>query len=395
MPLPEQTVRELEAIDAALAGEAVDPEYADVAELALLLADSRPALPPARATALDGRFAALAAGRPKSARQARQAAPAGRPWFLRPAWGAGLAVVATLVVLVIVLPKGGGTTNSSSFSGSSSSAGASGAANASGSVHTPASAGTTKAASALGASAPAEVLTVPTPQANGRRIVQSSQLSLTAANPRIATVAQELFNVVGSEQGIVKHSQVSTGTAGYASFTLSIPTANLSATLARLAQLRYAKVASSSASTTDVNTQYLDDQRRLADAKALRSSLLIQLQAAVSTAAIDSLDTQIKDAESTITKDESVVNGLQGRISYSAVSVTISAAGVVAPARKSSGGFTLRRSAHDALDVLKVAAGVALIVLAILVPLGLLAVLVAWLTFGWRRHRRERTLDAG
>jgi hypothetical protein len=223
--------------------------------------------------------------------------------------------------------------------------------------------------------------------------VQTSQLSLTAPAPRLGAVSQELFDVVGTEQGIVKHSSVSTGTGGYASFTLSIPTQNLPATLARLAQLRYATVLSSTASTTDVNSQYLDDQRKLADAKALHASLLTQLQASTTTTATDSLETQIRDVESTIGRDEAALNGLQGRISYSGVDVQINGTVAVAGASSNNGGFTLHRAAHDALDVLRVAAGVALIVLAVLIPLGVAAGLIAWLSFAARRRRRERALD--
>jgi len=41
MPLDPDMLAELEAIDATLAGEAVDPEYAELAELALLLSSER------------------------------------------------------------------------------------------------------------------------------------------------------------------------------------------------------------------------------------------------------------------------------------------------------------------------------------------------------------------
>jgi hypothetical protein len=40
-----------------------------------------------------------------------------------------------------------------------------------------------------------------------------------------------------------------------------------------------------------------------------------------------------------------------------------------------------------------VVAGVALIVLAVLLPLGLVAALVAWVAFAVRRRRREQALD--
>src|SRR5437763_8075312 len=47
----------LDAIDATLAGEPVDPEHAELAELALLLAASRPEIEPGFAGSLDERVA--------------------------------------------------------------------------------------------------------------------------------------------------------------------------------------------------------------------------------------------------------------------------------------------------------------------------------------------------
>jgi hypothetical protein len=64
----------------------------------------------------------------------------------------------------------------------------------------------------------------------------------------------------------------------------------------------------------------------------------------------------------------------------------------VTPAAHGS-SFTLGRSAHDAGRVLIVVAGVALIALAVLVPLGLAAALVAWIGLAIRRRRREHALD--
>jgi len=59
----------------------------------------------------------------------------------------------------------------------------------------------------------------------------------------------------------------------------------------------------------------------------------------------------------------------------------------------SGGGFGLRKAGHDALRVLEVSAGVALIALAVMVPIGLLAALAWWFGLTVRRRRRERALD--
>jgi hypothetical protein len=58
-----------------------------------------------------------------------------------------------------------------------------------------------------------------------------------------------------------------------------------------------------------------------------------------------------------------------------------------------SGGFTLGKAAHDAGRVVVVMAGVALIALAVLLPVALLAALAWWVAGTVTHRRRERALD--
>jgi hypothetical protein len=83
----------------------------------------------------------------------------------------------------------------------------------------------------------------------------------------------------------------------------------------------------------------------------------------------------------------------ESRITFSNVSVEIGARPQPAVAPHHSGGFTLGRAAHDAGRVLTVAAGVALIALAALVPVALVAAVVWWMVVMIRHRRRERGLD--
>jgi hypothetical protein len=145
-----------------------------------------------------------------------------------------------------------------------------------------------------------------------------------------------------------------------------------------------------------VNDQYQADVRRLADARALRTSLLKQLENAVTQGQIDSLTTQIHDAETAISSDEATLRSLNQQIAYSQVTVTING-GVVSPVPLSSGGsgsgFTFGKAVHDAGRVLTVAAGVVLIGLAALLPLLLIGALAWWVAATFRRRRREHALD--
>jgi hypothetical protein len=241
------------------------------------------------------------------------------------------------------------------------------------------------------------VIAAPAPIPNGRRQVQSAQLQLSAKGDRINAVSQELFTVVSAENGIVKSSQVTSQTSpgGYATFSLSIPTSKLQVTMTRLSALPFAHVVSRTDGTLDVTSQYANDQRRLADAQALRTSLLKQLATAFTTTQIDSIKAQIKDAERTINSDSGAIKRLQNQISYSSVYVQINSSPIVVvpSASKSSGGLSLGQAAHDAGRVLVVAAGVVLVGLAALVPIALLGALIAWIAYWVRRRRREHALD--
>jgi hypothetical protein len=441
-PIDPEVADALDAIDATLAGEAVEPRFAELAELALLLSAGRPQPDPGFAASLDQRVARRFAPDPAAGPPRRR-----RTWWaLSPAWGGGIVAAAAVLVVGVVLVGGGGSSHptldalSRSASGTASTSSTPtpaprapanvatfGASASSSPAHaapthygTPAllpasqvaresvpSVGSVHGSPAQndssGASLNQQLLSAapssaaaPTPLSSDRKAIQSAQLSLTTPPSRIDAVAQEVFNVVGAQSGFVQRSNVTAGGAAnsYAQFQLSVPSSNLSQTMSQLSQLKFASVSSRTDATQDVNDQYVGDVRRLSDAKALRTALLKQLAQAVTTVQIDSLNQQIHDAEQAISADQSTLNGLNHQIDYSQIQVTINGA-LIAPARhhKKSTGFTLGKAAHDSGRVLTIAAGVALIALAALVPVALLAALGWWVVTTVRRRRREQALD--
>jgi hypothetical protein len=405
-PIDPEIAAQLDAIDATLAGEPVDPQYAELAELALLLAAERPVVDPEFAAAMDTRV---------QTRFTRDGAVKGARGVAPPSLGqrmlswmpqlAGLAAgLAAVAVLVVVIGSGGGSISSSS----SSSASGGGVAESAAASTT--SSGPPRAKSASGSAnhrsaAPApqgNILAAPSvnghrlaPPSNGRKVVQSAQLALTTVPTRVDDVAQEVFNVVGQENGIVRRSLVTAtgGTDGYAQFVLSIPSGSLQDTMSALSRLQYAHVASRTDTSQDINDSYVATKRALADARALRTALLKQLATAVTQQQIDSLTARIHDAEASISSDEATLNGFNRQVNFSQVSVSINAVPAPVQTHKKSTGFTLGRAAHDAGRVLTVGAGVALIVLAVLVPLGLVAGFLWWVAHLLRRRRREHALD--
>jgi hypothetical protein len=198
--------------------------------------------------------------------------------------------------------------------------------------------------------------------------------------------------VVATNNGIVQSSSVTaTGNPdGNAQFQLSIPSGNLAQALGALSSLRGANVVSRTDATQDITGQVGGAGQRLAEARALRSSLLKQLAAATTSTQVQSLQAQIRDADASIASDLATLRRLQHQVAYSQVEVGIQA---VAPVPVHSSSFTIGKAAHDAGRVLVVVAGAALIALAVLIPLALVAALLIWAGLALRRRRREHALD--
>jgi hypothetical protein len=459
-PIDPQVQAELDAIDATLAGEPVDPEYAELAELALLVAAERPVPRDEFLASLDERverrFASAGGGAARGGRRWWA------PWGRSSMWGGAAVALTAAVAAVVVLSSGsggggavrglsllseGGTASSaapsrapgpnsgsSRFGALTPSAGAPGvvATTPSSPAHsaaksapklrnhgpattasppTPAtklpSRSSSSSAGSAGPSANSGAIAAPqqgaqslaaapTPPSNGRKIVQSAQLQLGAPANRIEAVAQEVFDVVGNQHGIVEHSSVTAnGSPGaYAEFQLSIPSANLSQTLGQLSKLPYAHVASRTDSSQDVNHRFVDERGQLREAHALRTSLLEQLAAAVTTQQVDSIQARLRDVDARIGSIKSALDALNHRVAFSRLQVTVNAGNAPIPAHHSSNrGFTLGRAVHDAGRVLTVVAGVVLITLAAIVPIGLVLGLAISIGAPIRRRRREHALD--
>src|SRR5947208_3215905 len=108
-PIDPEIAAQLDAIDATLAGEPVDPTHAELAELALLLAGERPQIDDRFAHSLDQNL------------QRRFTAPSSAPaparswrWIWKPIAGTVAAGFAAVVVVVAVGSGGGGPSSASS-----------------------------------------------------------------------------------------------------------------------------------------------------------------------------------------------------------------------------------------------------------------------------------------
>jgi hypothetical protein len=380
---------ELEVIDAVLAGEPVDPEFAELAELALLLRAERPAPETDVATRLDATFARLPSSPLRPTSSSRRFP--GRWWVASPVAG----VLAAFAVAIVIATSSGSHAISrspaklpvSTSSAASAHASSTGSA-ASGATPLAQARARRSPSSTVAAGAPAPPVTFP-----GRLQIESSELYLSTPPRHMEDVAHEVLFVVRKYGGYVNNSTVtaSGGSGGYSEFELTVPSSDLQFALGELSNLQFTQIVSRTDTTSDVTNQYNSANSELNQAQALRTSLLKQLQSAVTDTQTRALQAQLSDANAKIASARATLRSLNRQVSYSQISLTVGSR--YAPAPVGSGGFTIGKAARDAGRVLTVAAGVALIALAVLVPIGLLLALAWWIAVAVRRHRREQALD--
>ena len=356
----------------------LDPDVArELAELEAALADDvravAPVADPGFLTALEER---VVDGFPRPSR-ARRAAPRRRRLLLLAAPVAGAAHVAALVAGAVL--RGGGAERA--VPGASLQSGRAGEADSGGGgadsrlASPPAVAPT--AAAGGGAVTPAE----------RRRVERSASVTLAPPADEIQEVADGVAAAATVAGGYVAGSQVTTGSReGSASLQLRVPSARLAVLLARLRDL--APVESLTQAADDITGATGVAAERVADARAERRALLRAQGPATTEREIATLRERLRLNRSRLAAAKGTLEALRRRARLATVDVAVHA-------RRDGGGagaWTPRDALGDALRVLEVAAGVALVGAAALVPLLLLALPVALLARASVRRRRERAL---
>jgi hypothetical protein len=366
---------ELEALEAALAGHpAAEPE------LAALVRDVRaeaPAMAPDFRARLDRRVE-----RGFERALPRRRLPSLRPWV--PALGVAGCVLAALVA--VVLSAGGGS-NDSSGSGSG---GGGTAAPLAAQEQSSDSAKSGSGASGT-ASSPALAAPAPAAPARQRRVERSTRLELTATDVQAAS--DGVVRATQATGGFVQSSQVSTGDGrSTASFVLRVPTSRLDDALRRLSRLGH--VRSLQQSADDITNVYNGASTRLAEARAERRGLLRALAKATTAAQITSLRARIADNRRALQRDQRELDAVRNRANYATIGLELTGVARKHATVPSGGPWTPGDAAHDAVRVLEVSAGVALIVLAVLLPLTLVGAAGGFAAVALRRRRREAALSS-
>jgi hypothetical protein len=379
MSTPETLTRELAALDDALAGRPVDPDLADLAELAILVRDERPAADPAFAHSLDER-----------ARRGFPPAPKRRRAFTWPKFtlpALGLAASVFLVVLIATsVPNGSGGGDSGGGGSASSQA----APNTDEAASPKQSARSEDSAGGAASSSPA--LAAPAPTTPGRRrYVERSALITLATTPRaIDGAAAKVIAVADDLGGYVASSQITSGEGG--TFELRVPERRLQRALERLSAI--GKVRNRTQAAQDITGSVVSVRSRLRDARTERESLLKQLAKATTTNETTSIRARLRIVSRQIAAAKSDLRSVKRRASTSSVSVTLEADKDAGATAGGNDDWSPGDALKDAGRVLEVTASVLLVAGAVALPLGLIALLV-WLAARQASHRRrERALDA-
>ncbi len=232
------------------------------------------------------------------------------------------------------------------------------------------------------------------PGVRNRQVERSAQLTLGSEPEQVRGVAAKAIEVVGRYRGFVLSSSVRDGAAGDAgaSFELLIPSTRLSGALADLSAI--ADVRSRSENTLDITAPYVSAREHLRDSRAEAEGLLRQLAEAVTEGERASVKAQLQIVRGRIAAFRSQVDRLERRASFSHVSLQIVTGKASAVPGAGGGDWTIDDAVHDAGRVLAVAAGVALLGAALILPLGLLGAAAWGARRIYLRRARAQTLSA-
>jgi hypothetical protein len=233
----------------------------------------------------------------------------------------------------------------------------------------------------------------------GRKQAQRVDLELSTAPEEFRDAADGVLDVVADHRGFVVSSSVSGGDPGVegaqpgrADFRLKIPARELPAALAALSDLGH--VVARTDGTEDITGRFVSAKQRIADFTQARQRLLAQLEDAVTTSEQQSIRARLRIVEAQLDDAQADLAAAQQRVSMVPVSVSIGSDADVGATDEGGGGWGIGDALHDAGDILTVMGGVALIALAILVPVALIGAAAYALFALVVRRQRERALDA-
>jgi hypothetical protein len=227
-------------------------------------------------------------------------------------------------------------------------------------------------------------------QANHRHVERAAEITLGAEPGEVGEAAGRVLEAVHQYDGIVLRSSVQGGSEGEAGadFELLIPSAKLSDALAAFSAV--AEVRSRHEASDDITAPTNTVGEQLQDSHARIDGLLNELADSETESEREAVEAQLRSERRNAAALKAQLSNLQRRANLSHVSLRIVSDESRAPG--AGGPWDAGDAFHDAGQILAVAAGVAIVGLAVLAPIALLALLVWLANRTWIRQRRERAL---
>lgn len=414
--IPAEAERELEALDAALRGEDV-PEGMEGLEA--LVSDLRAERqePEAR---FESRLDAWAAAgfprgkRPSSRPSAGGAGATSNGFFKRlgsgerRAWAPAAAAVATLVVVVVSVAQLSEPGGSESLTGAPQGADVETSAEGGDFETTAPEADQVQEQGSLQAepgavrdnsasfSSPDDSFGLDSRESDGgganraqevRKVERDAQITLGAPEDEVSDVSDEAIGVVQGANGVVLNSRVTdTESSARAVLEVRVPSATLDDTLAALSDL--GTVQSRSEQADDITGSYVSAKDTLVGLRATRDNLASRIRDASTDEELASLQAQLASVNNRIAEAKGELDEVETRAQLATLTIVITSEGAT------DDGWSLGDALDDAGRVLEVAAGVALISAAVLVPLAIIAAIAFFVVAAANRRARERALDS-
>ncbi|MFL6078974.1 MAG: DUF4349 domain-containing protein [Ornithinibacter sp.] len=240
------------------------------------------------------------------------------------------------------------------------------------------------------AAKPADAASSITAVSYDRKLARRADISITVADVDAAAV--KVRAIAASAQGLVTAEAISSepdvaAGGGFSTITISVPTADLDATLDQLAKL--GKVHSRNASTDDVTAQYVDTEARVKTMQASVDRVRALMSQATKLGDVVALEAELSRRQADLEATQSQLAALKDSVALSPVEVRLSTDEQVLQQADDSTGFLAGLEAGwgaftSSVTVLLTALGAVL-------PFAVIAALVLVPLAVWLRRRSART----
>lgn len=222
------------------------------------------------------------------------------------------------------------------------------------------------------------------PGSEPRKREVRTALDLTTPADEFSETTAGVLRVADATGTIVQSSSVSESNGSdVARYDLRVPTSRLDDVMRDLSEL--GEVERRTEDVQDVTASYVSARDQLEDARDVRRALLKALERADSEGERSAIRARLRDARTQIAAAEAEVRRVRARTDRATVAVTVRSTA-------ESGAWMPADAFDDAVRILEVLAGVALVLLAILAPLGILVVAGIGAARLARRRRRDAVL---